>query len=154
MKTSKRCPRCEETKDIDDFYRCKKRVNSHCKECQKEVTKNWQQNNPEQVALRKREGNLKRLYGITLEQYNLLLNKQKECCAICEKHYSKFTRRLSVDHNHQTGEVRGLLCTYCNHRLIGRHKDPSLLRKMADYVEQGTGWFVPKKERPNKRKKK
>lgn len=95
---------------------------------------------------------LMKKYGITLEQYNQMLDKQDHCCAICDKHKSEFNQNLAVDHNHVTGEIRGLLCTYCNHRVIGRHRDGNLLRKMADYVDQGTGWFVPKQKRPIKRR--
>lgn len=96
---------------------------------------------------------LRQKYGITEEQYNRLLEKQKGCCAICDRHSSEFKTRLSVDHNHFTGELRGLLCNYCNRRVVGRHRDGDLLRRLADYVEQGTGWFIPKKRRPKKRKK-
>jgi hypothetical protein len=57
-----------------------------------------------------------------------------------------------VDHDHFSGEIRGLLCTYCNYRVVGKHRDGELLRRIADYVEQGTGWFVPKKKKTKKRK--
>jgi len=104
----------------------------------------------------RREYSLKKKYGITVKQYDELLEKQNQCCAICDKHASEFKTRLAVDHNHVTGEIRGLLCTYCNHRLIGRHRDGALLRKMADYVDQGTGWYVPPRQQKTrvKRKKK
>lgn len=99
-----------------------------------------------------RRNHLRTKYGITPEQYNQLLNEQNGCCALCDRHYSEFKKRLAVDHNHITGEIRGILCDYCNRRLVGRHRDATLLRKIADYVEQGTGWFVPKQKRPRKRK--
>jgi hypothetical protein len=92
-------------------------------------------------------------YGITLEQYNELLEKQNHCCAICDRHENEFKSKLCVDHNHITREIRGLLCTYCNHRVVGRHRDGDALRKVADYIDQGTGWFAPKKKRTRKRKK-
>lgn len=90
-------------------------------------------------------------YGITEDQYEYLLTKQQNRCIICDKHQSELKKRLAVDHNHKTGEIRGLLCDYCNYRVIGRHTDGSLLRRMADYVEQGTGWFVPPKKKRKKR---
>lgn len=105
-------------------------------------------------TLDKKEYNLKRKYGINLEKYNQLLKKQNNCCAICDKHKDEFKINLAVDHNHITGEIRGLLCSYCNRYVIGRHRDGNLLRKMAAYVEQGTGLYVPKKKRPVKRKPK
>lgn len=99
-----------------------------------------------------RNNRLLRIYGITLDQYNELLFKQNDRCAICERHKEEFKTNLAVDHNHVTGEIRGLLCSYCNHRVIGRHRDGELLRKMSYYVDQGTGWFVPKRRRPIKRR--
>lgn len=107
----------------------------------------------EERKARSREHHLRSKYGISSEQYNSLLKSQDGKCGVCERAAEEFKTRLAVDHNHATGEIRGLLCSYCNHRLIGRHRDPKLLRKMADYVERGTGWFVPKKTRPVKRKK-
>jgi DNA-directed RNA polymerase subunit RPC12/RpoP len=104
--------------------------------------------------LTNRERHLKAKYGLSIEKYNQLLNKQNGKCAICEKDSSEFKQNLAVDHNHATGEIRGLLCSYCNHRLVGRHRDGNLLRKMADYVDGGTGWFVPKKKRTKTRKPK
>ena len=56
-----------------------------------------------------RNKRLQREYGITLEQHTQMLTDQKECCAIC-----KNSRPLRVDHNHSTGNVRGLLCDKCN----------------------------------------
>lgn len=95
--------------------------------------------------------NLKRLYGITEEQYDELLERQTGKCPVCLKDADEFDTRLAVDHDHTTGEIRGLLCRYCNHRVVGRHRDPSLLRRVADYLEIGTGWFVP--PRPKKKRK-
>lgn len=94
-----------------------------------------------------RASHLKRTYGITPEQYDELRVRQDEKCAVCLKHESEFNVRLAVDHDHISGEIRGLLCRYCNHRLVGRHRDASLLRRIADYLEVGTGWFVPKKKK-------
>lgn len=98
-----------------------------------------------------RANHLKRTYGITTEQYDELLKKQNDSCAVCGRHKDSEKKSLSVDHNHKTGEIRGLLCTMCNYRHVGRHRDGELLRKIADYIEQGTGWFVPLKK-PKKRK--
>lgn len=92
-------------------------------------------------------------YGISVAQYNELLEKQENKCAICGKHEDEEPRALAVDHNHITGEIRGLLCTFCNHRIVGKHRDGDLLRKVADYIEQGTGWFVPKKKKKKKVKR-
>jgi hypothetical protein len=97
-----------------------------------------------------REGHLRRKYGITTETYEKLLEAQSHSCGVCSKHESTFAIRLAVDHNHRTGEIRGLLCAYCNHRLVGRHTDPELLQAVVDYLRNSTGLFVPKKKRRRK----
>ena len=56
-------------------------------------------------------------YNITLSEFNTLLKKQGGKCAICGGNNSKISRRLCVDHNHVTREIRGLLCVHCNHSL-------------------------------------
>ena len=61
---------------------------------------------------------LKSKYGITLEQYNSMCKEQNNLCAICSKAETRKIRnkkpKLSVDHDHKTGKVRGLLCSKCN----------------------------------------
>lgn len=101
-----------------------------------------------------REGHLRRTYGITLEQYDELLARQDEKCFVCERHKDEFPTRLAVDHDHISGEIRGLLCRYCNHRLVGRHRNPALLRRIADYLELSTGWFVPPKKKRRRKPRK
>jgi hypothetical protein len=67
---------------------------------------------------RKRTHTLKKRYGITAEVYDSLLEKQGGVCACCgkapEKLPGNFRALLHVDHDHQTGDVRGLLCAFCN----------------------------------------
>ena len=60
---------------------------------------------------------LKCKYGLTEKDYLQMFVSQDGCCAICGVHQSVLKRRLSVDHNHATKVVRGLLCSYCNHYL-------------------------------------
>jgi len=78
-------------------------------------------------------------YGITVEQYAEMLDAQNGVCAICgrpETHIRKGTLcQLAIDHDHESGQVRGLLCNNCN-RAIGLLKDnPKILRSAADYLE-------------------
>lgn len=94
-----------------------------------------------------RAGHLKRTFGITEEQYYDMLRAQDNRCAICDRDASEFRTNLAVDHDHVTLEIRGLLCSSCNYRLVGRHRDSDLLRKVADYLDRHTGLFVPKKKR-------
>ena len=53
-------------------------------------------------------------YGINLKKYNYILNKQQHRCACCGVHEKELTKRLAVDHDHNTGAIRGLLCSNCN----------------------------------------
>lgn len=109
---------------------------------------------PEAHKLRQRGYSLKRKYGITIEQYEELLDKQNRCCALCERHESEFKTSMAVDHDHVSLRIRGILCTACNYRLVARHRDGALLRKIADYVEQGTDWYAPEKKKKARRPRK
>ena len=70
---------------------------------------------------------------MTDELYDRMLLAQGGVCFICRR--PPKTRRLAVDHDHVTKEVRGLLCFRCNHGLIGRRRDPEIFRRAADYLE-------------------
>lgn len=80
---------------------------------------------------KQRDQYLRRKYGITLKQYNQMLKAQNNSCAICKRDRSNFKNNLAVDHDHKTGEVRGLLCFYCNKRVIGRLTKESVLKVIA-----------------------
>lgn len=86
-------------------------------------------------------------YGIDVNQYRALLDSQDGKCAICGKTPEQEGRRLAVEHDHGTREIMGLCCWSCNYRLLGRIRNPDLYRKAAEYLEKGTGLFVPKKKR-------
>ncbi len=105
------------------------------------------------MTLTPRDRHLIRTYGITGEQYDELLARQGGGCGLCGKTKEEEGQFLAVDHDHKSGRIRGILCRYCNHRVIGRHRDPDLLRRMADYIEKGTDWFAPPKKRRRKPRK-
>ncbi len=92
---------------------------------------------------------IKRIYGIDEQQF-----KQIDLghCHICLRDWS--VRVLPcVDHDHSTGEIRGIICRYCNHRLVGRHRDSNVLRRIADYLDAPRkGWIVPKKKKKRKKR--
>lgn len=76
---------------------------------------------------------IKATYGITAEAYQMLLDHQDGLCAICRR--PSKVRRLAVDHDHQTGLVRGLLCRHCNYELLGWAKDdPGVFQRAIDYL--------------------
>lgn len=82
---------------------------------------------------RKRDAELRRLYGITLAEYRRLLAAQDGVCAVCGR--PPVTMALHVDHDHKTGVCRGLLCWNCNCHVVGRQRDPERLRAAARYLE-------------------
>lgn len=99
--------------------------------------KAWRERNPEKI----KNTNLKKTYGITLEEYNRMSVAQNHCCAICGGKETRVdkngaVRFMPVDHCHKTGKIRALLCTSCNTALGGFKDDPELLRKAAAYIEK------------------
>src|SRR5690606_19146421 len=76
----------------------------------------------------KRQRYLKTTYGITLDEYNELFAAQDGCCASCGVHQSELSKPLFVDHDHETGEIRGLLCQHCNTALGYARDDVNILQ--------------------------
>jgi len=108
----------------------------------KNSTQEYRQN-PER-RLRQRAYYLRSTYGITLDEYDDLYEKQNGLCAICGGSELEMglslegvPRLLAVDHDHDTDRVRGLLCRQCNVGLGHFKDDPTLLRLAAGYLEEG-----------------
>lgn len=70
-----------------------------------------------------------------MNEYDELFIKQKGCCAICETHQMDLKRSLAVDHCHETGKVRGLLCGECNKALGMFDDNTALLNSAVDYLK-------------------
>lgn len=98
-----------------------------------EDQKKWRERHKEERSLFRKENKsfidaqdrrygLKNKYGITPEEYNKLFEEQEGKCKTCGIHQTELKYRLCVDHNHKTGEVRGLLCSHCN-LCIGHSKE-------------------------------
>lgn len=85
------------------------------------------------------EDGLKRKYGIDLEKYNSMFISQNGCCYICGTHQSELKKRLHVDHNHSTGEVRALLCHGCNTGLGNLKEDIKVIEKAVSYLKEFNG---------------
>jgi hypothetical protein len=106
----------------------------------KKSTANWKaKQTKESLRERGRKVQLKLMYGLTPEDYDMMLKAQSGCCKICgtDKPTGKW-KVFAVDHCHITNKVRGLLCNECN-RGMGLLRDSSeLLRKAADYLDSYT----------------
>jgi hypothetical protein len=104
----------------------------------KDKTKNkiarrkWRISNPEYM----KNYHLNRKYKITLDDYNKMLEDQKDCCASCGRHRSTWPRALHVDHCHNTGKIRGLLCYNCNQFLGYIKDDPLTLVRILSYLKR------------------
>jgi len=157
----KRCKRCGEIKPLSEFYRATGMADGHrseCKTCHKTKqqawyqanrrhaiaqVKRWQQENKNHLheyrreyrqrrKTEERDAYLRRRFGITQADYDALLAEQGGGCAICGKPPGKIS--LHVDHDHETGEVRGLLCVGCNNALGQFRDDTALLQRAIGYV--------------------
>ena len=131
---TKYCKSCDTTKPIDDFYLRNKTSmvrHSTCKECDKKRVKE----NHDPVAYRNAE--LQRRYGITQQDYEVMIAEQNNQCAICNttepggRHDRGY---FVVDHCHTTGKVRKLLCNNCNTALGLVGDNTHILQKMIEYL--------------------
>lgn len=82
-------------------------------------------------AILDRDRSLARRYGITVDQYHSMLDEQDGHCAVCPSDV-----RLVVDHCHDSGEVRGILCDRCNVALGAARDDATTLRALAEYLDR------------------
>jgi hypothetical protein len=97
--------------------------------------KSWAQRNPKRHKEIKRNSDLKAKYGISLATYNQMLRDQGHQCMLCEEKHGKTSwTTLVVDHNHQTGQVRGLLCRRCNSAIGFVDERVDVLARMIAYV--------------------
>ena len=106
-------------------------------EAGKEAQRKYDTANPEKVKLKNRRCKLKRAYGISIEDYDSMLLLQEGKCAICGSTDSgKKDNTFSIDHDHNTGKVRSLLCSNCNFVLGLVGDNISILQKSIDYIKK------------------
>lgn len=93
----------------------------------------WHQRNPRKT----KSYQLKRLYGLTLEDFDAMLESQGGVCGCCGNEFStQHKRDMMVDHDHGTGRFRGIVCAKCNY-ILGRHgHDIAILHKAVAYLER------------------
>ena len=104
---AKRCAMCGEVKPLDDYHRMGKgKRHCYCKPCLLSRPRN-------RKKVCRTDGNLRRRYGLSVQQRDEMLTAQGGVCAIC----GTIPKRVCVDHCHDTGSVRGILCHPCNVKL-------------------------------------
>jgi hypothetical protein len=174
---AKRCRGCSEVKPLDDFYanpQGRGGLRPECKECTKarrkawyaenrereiERVRQWALANPEKIADKiaratgsekkkasDRRSYLKRTYGLTVEDYERMLAEQDGVCAICKQPRPE-NRTLHVDHDHETGEIRALLCFRCNNALGDFEEEYELFQRAADYLDRDSELIEQARER-------
>lgn len=136
----KRCKDCEIEKPLTDFPKHKTTRdgrNIYCRLCMNLRSARWRQNNPESVRQREADNHLKRQYGLTRTQYDAMVTGQLGVCPLCLRAVEDFPGRvkaLVVDHCHETGEVRGLLCRTCNAALHAVENYPGWTERAAAWL--------------------
>jgi hypothetical protein len=146
------CTKCRKPKPLDEYWNHpngKYGKRPRCKDCvrtenyghlQKRLVVEPSYNRDRvrkwsQAGDNKRRRNLLSRYGITPDEYDSILEKQGGVCAICCLSMDE-GRRLAVDHNHETGEIRGIVHLRCN-SVIALFKDsPEICRNAAEYLEK------------------
>lgn len=141
---AKRCLRCKAYRPGAEFHKNKARtdgLSQRCRPCQALHSAIAQKKYRTQPAVKARyvERGLRR-FGLTVAKYEEMLAAQGGVCAIC-KQPETYTRqgtvgRLCVDHDHKTGQIRGLLCHWCNLGVSAFKDEPTAARAAALYLER------------------
>jgi len=129
MKSLEKVESSPRYKDADGQRRCKKcrqrRHNKKYDNVRKEL------NRTPKYQKKRREWKLQNEYGLSLEAYDDMLNQQGGVCAVCQESNDG---NLPVDHDHKTGQIRGLLCHRCNRVLGQLRDDPRLIHGLVSYL--------------------
>ncbi|MBX9395871.1 endonuclease VII domain-containing protein [Streptomyces sp. TRM72054] len=135
--SAKQCTGCKRDLPVEAFARDRNRrdgLQVRCRECVAEYSAAHCRRRREAIGKQGRQDHLKRQYGITEVERDELIAFQAGVCCICLA-----APAAHVDHCHETGRVRGVLCFSCN-AALGQFKDrPDVIRRAAAYVE-GNAW--------------
>jgi hypothetical protein len=143
-----RCKTCDKKWHADRYIRDKEKISEQTKKWKRdnsekvfEISTLWKKNNPDRIKSYQRITNLRKNFGLEVYEYEKMFKEQNGVCFLCgesevkRNHLTKELLALAVDHCHEKGTIRRLLCAQCNHGL-GFFKDNSeLLRKAANYIE-------------------
>jgi hypothetical protein len=109
------------------------RVKNHAGYCSRECKEAARK-----ASGRMRASHLRKKFGITVEDYDRILEAQGGGCAICDNSVNRNSPSrlyMHIDHDHKTGRIRGVLCDRCNQAIGHFEDDPALLRRAADYLD-------------------
>lgn len=135
----KTCRKCGEDKDLSEFYRQKQYKDGHttmCKQCRNREIQAYRAENPEAYRKTQRKVRHRGRYGLLPGEWECLLKSQNHRCALCREEFA-CGDTPHVDHDHDTGQVRGLLHGACN-KAIGLLRDsPDKAILAAEYLKSG-----------------
>lgn len=147
---TKKCYGCKKFKALVEFSKnaaMKDGLDNHCRCCrskkrkkqkrsgkQKRARKNW--SNSDKGKVSRFCTYLKHKFNMTVQQYEVLLKRQNNKCAICKNNLPYRTQGTCIDHNHQTGKVRGILCRNCNLGLGFFQDDLDLFVSAMSYLQR------------------
>lgn len=129
---SKYCPACQTDKPIEEFSVARSSKDgraSYCKPCRAEYMRKYYKTHKPRLRTQQKE----KLYAMDPGEYDRRLKEQGGECAICGKTPD---HTLHVDHDHKTGEVRGLLCHKCNNLLANAEDDAMILHCAIKYLDR------------------
>jgi hypothetical protein len=162
----KKCKKCQKLKSTDEYYSNQGYFRPRCKVCVREDQRTaYRLNSSDKLAREKtrreksrvliseqtkkrhkknpdarKNQELRTRFGINYVEYQQMHEKQKGLCAICDKPESQIlngtVKRLSVDHCHSTGKIRGLLCTKCNVALGLLKDDINVINNCVSYLQK------------------
>ena len=126
-KAGRICTKCKDFKPWSAFAPRKEVPSGHTSACRACRLESYSQ--------QQRDTRIQTVYGITTEDYDALLDKQNGVCAICSTDKpGRKDHHFCIDHNHKTGEVRGLLCVSCNRALGLFQDDTTILHRASQYL--------------------
>lgn len=134
---SKVCSKCREIKPLTEFHKdngIKDGHSSWCKKCTRENRIKYQKTPRGKFTARKAQ--LKSKFNMTPADYDKIYMDQLGLCAICGTHQSDLKKSLAVDHNHETGKIRGLLCNRCNIGIMNLKEDAENCLNAYSYLRE------------------
>ena len=139
---TKTCSKCNAEKSLDNFYKFFDKwsgnyyPSSRCKPCHLK----YKQESPTTPRNRKSE-KLQLRYGLTYEQWEKMRENENHSCMICGITEAEIDKKLDVDHCHNNGKVRGILCNPCNN-MLGHAKDNiAVLQSAVAYLKENADGY-------------
>ena len=133
--THKKCPKCGIKKERSEYWNDASRpdgITAYCKPCKSDVTNMHVSKNIDYYKKSWRDYDLKKKYDISIDEFEDMLKAQDYKCDICHKEIKSYS---AVDHDHNTGKIRSLLCRKCNLGLGAAKDSIEILENMIKYLE-------------------